>query len=63
MKKGTKLPEKPPTRTGRPAIGEPLRVRMSDVMLEQLREQAAAHGMNVSEYVRSLILADLKAGK
>lgn len=67
MKQGTKPSPKSPSperpKIGRPSIGEPVRIRMSDTMLEQLQAQAAEHGMNVSEYVRALILADLKGGK
>lgn len=55
----TQTPEQP-RRAGRPAIGDVLKVRISDEMKLELGARAERYGMSLSEYVRALLVADMR---
>lgn len=47
-------------RGGRPAIGDILKVRLSEEMKRELTARAERYGMTLSEYVRALLVADMR---
>lgn len=59
--KGARMPEsKTSQRKGRPVIGDAVKIRLTSEVKAELESRADRYGMNLSEYVRTLIVADIR---